>query len=149
MSLVTGYQYKNLWIFSASRHFISRGLYAGLFQGKKIQEIILTWRKRCFPTASFIICWFFSIYFNLGKFEFLMCLNPKECCLGNSQRMCAVSTSHLVSRRAACVSGLSSINLPWGRPRECALEGDKNFLPQSHFRLRGMSSLDETKEIVL
>ena len=59
--------------------------------------------------------------------------------------VCAISTSHLVSRRAACISCPSSINLP----RECGLEGHKIFPPWSHFELRDMSCLDETKKLVL
>lgn len=132
LSLVTGYQYKNLSIFSVSRHFISRDPYARLFQEKKKSENCIDIKEKMLSNYSFHHMLFFKIYVDMGEFEILMWLNPKKCCLENSPRVCTVSTSHLVSRRAACISWPSTINLPRGQSRECRLKGNKDFFfPES------------------
>lgn len=96
------------------------------FKEKKSENCI-DMKEKMLSNYSLHHMLFFKIYVDMGEFEVLTWLNPKKCCLENSPRVCTVSISHLVSRRAACISWPSSINLPRGQSRECGFKGDKDF----------------------
>ena len=82
------------------------------YSKKRISGTSFDMKEKMISNYFFHYMFLFSIYVNMGEFEFLMWLNPKEHCLGNSQRVCAIITGRLVSRRKVCISWPSSINLP-------------------------------------